>query len=60
MNEDDDVIQMARTMIKSHGANALATVECRIEGYSAAADRDRAVFWRGVAEAVREIDDGWL
>jgi hypothetical protein len=60
MNEDGDLVQMARTMIKSYGADALATVERRIEGYSRAGDGDRTVFWRGVAEGVREIDGGSL
>jgi hypothetical protein len=60
MNEDNDLVQMARTMIKSYGGDAPATVECRIESYSRAGNRERAAFWRGVAEAIREVEAGWL
>ena len=59
MNDDDEVVQMARTLIVSYRDGALVISERRAECCSCAGDRDGLAFWRGVAEAIREIEAGW-
>ncbi len=58
MEEDSDILAIARQLINRFGADAISIGEARAEAHRRAEESDGAEFWQRVADAVRTILTG--
>jgi predicted anti-sigma-YlaC factor YlaD len=55
MDQDSDVVQVARAMIARFGLDAAAIIDGRVESHLSACESEGAELWRRVAEAIRAL-----
>jgi hypothetical protein len=56
MEDERDIAEVARMMIRSFGDRAVAIMDRRAEDHIRAGEAEGADFWRRVAHAIREIE----
>jgi hypothetical protein len=57
MEEDPNIIQVARVMFKSFGLHAAILMEERADDHLRTGDVESGDFWWRVAEAIRELEE---
>ncbi len=50
-----NTVAVARELIARHGTDAASTVDKRVQENAKLGDREAAIFWRHVAQAVRAL-----
>jgi hypothetical protein len=58
VDDEHDIIEVARAMIATFGASAPAIVEERVLKHLEASEQEGADLWQRVADAIRKIERG--
>ena len=55
MSDPKDLIEVAHHMIRQHGDKAAELMDGRAQEHRDAGEHEGAIFWSGVAQAIRSI-----